>query len=86
MSSPVLDAEYDDLDWLSVNSSAVEAVAYVPRFGRLYVRWHQQPGARYRTYRYHNVPPRVWDQIQTAGSVGEFVNRVVKRFGYDPVE
>ena len=86
MPSAVLRAEYDTLDWVPVDSSAVEAVAYAPRSGRLYVRWLPRPGARYTVYVYFDVPPSVWDGVRDAPSVGTYVNRVVKRFGYQFVE
>ena len=56
-----------------VQSSAIEAVAYDPRRGRLEVRWVGQQ----RVYRYHRVPAEVCEELVQAESKGAYVNEQI---------
>jgi hypothetical protein len=76
MPSPVLANEFNGLDWQRVASSNVSAVAYVPDFARLWVRFKEG------TYVYLDVPPSVYAQFLAAGSKGQFVHRVLKGHGF----
>jgi hypothetical protein len=75
---PTLKNEMFAVDWQSVASSNVAAVAYSPDFGRLWVRFHS--GA---VYAYHSVPESVFSGLVGAASVGRYLHLHVKgRFGY----
>lgn len=81
----VLRAEHDALDWVGVDSSNLEAVAFVPDFGRLWVRFKPNPGSRFRTYVYLKVPASVYAGLLAAPSKGQYHARHVKGvYGYTP--
>lgn len=60
---------------LPVESSAVESVGYDPRTRTLEIEY-----AGDRVYRYFDVPPRTYELLLHAESVGAFVNRRVKPY------
>ncbi len=56
--------------WVPVNSKAVEGVAWEDDV--LFVAF------RNATYAYFGVPLEVFDDLLDSGSVGQFVNKVIK--------
>ena len=75
---PALKSELFALEWQSVSSSNVAAVAYVRDFGRLHVRFHNGS-----SYAYLDVPESVYLGLVGASSVGRYLHLHVKnRFGY----
>ncbi len=56
-----------------VKSSVIASVGYDPDAQVLEVRFHSG-----RTYRYFDVPPRVYGQLVAADSVGAYFNTEVK--------
>ena len=80
---PALIEEMLRLDWTPVNSSNLEAVAYVPDFRRLYVSF--QNGS---VYSYLDVPESIYRNLIAAQSKGQFLDRHVKKamFGFVRVQ
>jgi hypothetical protein len=66
-----------DIEWLPVASSVLEAVAYRRR-----ALW-----ARFRTgevCRYRGVPPRIFQELLNADSIGGYFNRHIRNtFPFD---
>lgn len=60
---------------LRVESSAVESVGYDERTRTLEIQY-----AGDRVYRYLDVPPRTYELLLRADSIGAFVNRRVKPY------
>jgi len=58
---------------LSVESSAIESVGYDPRTRTLEVEF-----ASGSVYRYLGVPPREYETLRAAGSLGAYVNGRIK--------
>lgn len=63
-----LAARAQDLDWQTVDSSNVSAVAYDADFQRLYIQY--KGGS---TYVYEDIPSNVWQSLLSADSIGEFI-------------
>ena len=78
--SAVLRAEADSLDWVRVRSSNVEAAAYSPTFGRMFVRYKGG-----KTYAYDGVPRGVYEGLLAAPSKGQYVYYVLRAKGTDSV-
>jgi lysyl-tRNA synthetase class 2 len=70
------------LNWIKTqDSSHVESVAYEAETQDLYVEFNDGS-----MYRYKNVPESVWEELQSHGSKGRYVNIVLRRrFSYDRV-
>lgn len=79
--SRVLQAEFAELKWEYVRSTNVESIAYVPTFGRCWVRFLPKPGSKFTVYAYLGVTPAEWDGLRSAGSKGRYVDRVFKKGG-----
>jgi hypothetical protein len=58
-------------DWIPVDSTAISAVAY--NNGTLYIRWSEG-----NSYTYSPVPSHKFQQLMTADSIGDYVNREIK--------
>lgn len=67
-----------DLEWESVSSSNVAAVAYQIDFRRLWVRFVS--GA---VYAYEDVPEAVWEGFLSASSKGRYVYETIRNGGRD---
>ena len=80
---PVLEAEYETVPWVDVDSTNLQAVGYVAGL-RLWVRFKGTPGKRRGTvYAYDAVPERVYLELLNAPSKGEYLHENVKgRYGY----
>lgn len=76
---PTLKNEMFAVEWVSVASSNVAAVAYSGAdFQRLWVRFHSGS-----VYVYHSVPESVYAGLMAAGSKGGYLAKHVKgHFGY----
>ena len=58
-----------------IESSAIQAIGYNPDWQKLYILFHESG-----VYRYNNVPPTLFEQLQQAQSVGKFYNQKIKAF------
>lgn len=77
MAFPVLAAQADSLDWITITgSSDVAAIGYAADFGRVFTRFLD--GTRYA---WEVVPVSVWEQYKTAPSKGKFVYDVLRGAG-----
>lgn len=71
-----------------VISSQVHSVGYDPTTYELRIRFHGRgkphplpgSGVTDSTYHYLNVTPTMWNEIRSAQSVGQYVNRAIKKF------
>jgi hypothetical protein len=78
-------------DWQIVESSNVNAVAYVEDFGYLFVEFKAQKNRPAALYVYYKVPRSVYDGFLSAASKGRYVYDVIRSqgtdsfFGYDRV-
>lgn len=67
MASAVLEHELETLEWVGVDSSNLDAVAYAPDFGRLWVRF--KAGT---VYVFPKIPPDVYAALLSAPSKGGY--------------
>ena len=58
-----------------IESSAIKAIGYNPDSQKLYILFHESG-----VYRYNNVPPTLFEQLQQAQSVGKFYNQRIKAY------
>jgi hypothetical protein len=58
------------------------AAGYDPVTQRLLVEW----GDGGTPYYYYDVPPQVWDSFQNADSPGKFINAVLNKYNYGPID
>lgn len=65
---------------IPVDSSVIAAVGYDDGARRLRLEYRSG-----RTYDYLDVPPEVYEELMSGGSMGEYVNGVIKP-NYDCVE
>jgi hypothetical protein len=65
------------MDYVSVSSSSVAAVGYESETSTLGVRFLD--GSEYH---YFGVPEGIFAGLQSAGSVGSYINQYVKKAGY----
>lgn len=65
------------MDYVPVSSSTVSAVGYDEESNTLGVRF--QNGSEYH---YFGVPRDVFDGIQSASSVGRYLDQAIKKAGY----
>jgi hypothetical protein len=69
------------MDWVSVESSALAAAAYVRRAQLLYLEFRS--GA---IYRYFDIPFVLYDEFLAADSKGRFFSRHIRdRFAFEQV-
>lgn len=61
------------MDKERVKSSVIASVGYDPEAEVLEVQFHSR-----RTYRYFGVPPRVYQELLEADSIGGYFNTVIK--------
>lgn len=78
MANPVIAAYLRDLDWVSVQSTNVRRVGYLPDFRYLFVEF--KGGA---TYLYEQVDAGVWEGLKAAPSKGQYVFYVLRNKGKD---
>lgn len=80
MASAVLTAEFNALDWVPVDSTNLEYVAYAAGVGRLWVWFRRKPGssAKHSVYAYDHVPRAVYDALLAAPSKGTYFARAIK--------
>jgi len=84
--SRVLQEEVRTVRMVRVESSNVEEVGYVDGIGRLWVRFHWKPGAKFTLYAFDHVPRSVYEGFFTAPSKGVYFHRAVKdRYQFRPV-
>jgi hypothetical protein len=67
-------------DYVSVSSTVIEAISYDAETMALNVRLHS--GAEYQ---YLSVPPDVYEEFLSAGSVGRYFDMAIKKPGYQYV-
>lgn len=73
------------IERLSVESSNIVSMGYDAESQQLEVEF------RSGIYRYGNVPPETWDELQEAPSKGSFIARVIRpgfeaaKLAYDPM-
>jgi len=60
-------------EWIEVESSNIEAIAYVPETDGLLVRFSSGS-----VYSYSDVPAEVFEDFKDAGSKGKFLNEQIK--------
>jgi hypothetical protein len=85
MASRLLQHELRGLDWIDVDSSNLEQVAFVPSFGRLWIAFGG-PGKPRTVYVYFDVPQDVYDGLLAASSKGSYhAARIKNRFGYERI-
>ena len=58
-----------------IESSAIQAIGYNPDSQKLYILFHESG-----VYRFDNVPPTLFEQLQQAQSVGKFYNQRIKAY------
>ncbi len=58
------------------------AAGYDPVTQRLYIEW----GDGRTPYYYYDVPPQIWDAFTQANSPGKFINAVLNRYNYGPID
>jgi hypothetical protein len=81
VASPVLAAEYEQVEMFPVDSSNLAAVGYAESSGRLYVSFKNGTA-----YAYFDVPLSVFGQLMQAASKGGFLAKAVKgKYGYTQV-
>ena len=56
-----------------IESSAIQAIGYNPDSQKLYILFHESG-----VYRYNNVPPTLFEELQHAQSVGKFFSQYIK--------
>ena len=56
-----------------IESSAINAIGYNPDSQKLYILFHESG-----VYRYNNVPPTLFEQLQQAQSFGKFYNQYIR--------
>lgn len=78
--SRVLQEEMKYLEWVRVESSNLEEVAYVDGLGALWVRFHRKLGSKtsYSVYRYDYVPRSVYESLLSAASHGSYFAKHIK--------
>jgi KTSC domain len=65
------------MNYVSVSSSNIAAVAYEPETSTLGIRFHH--GGEYH---YLGVPEEIFVGLQSASSVGSYFDQYVKKAGY----
>lgn len=68
------------VNWISVDSSAISHVAY--EGGEIYVVWKHEGGSYVYAYR---ASEDVFNALMAADSIGQYANRVVKKYPSRPV-
>ena len=69
------------MDRVSVNSSNVDSVGYNPDSLTLEIEFNSGD-----IYQYYDVPEYIYDELISAGSVGQYLNQNVKNnYSYDQV-
>jgi hypothetical protein len=82
-------AESQTLDWTPVTSSNLGQVAFSAASdgpeaaGRLYVEFKARPRRPATLWVYHAVPAAVYRGLLAAASKGAYLDRLVKKAGYD---
>lgn len=68
------------MDWITVDSSMIEAIAYDKDDFSLGIRFASNGSE----YRYHNVPEYVFNNLKNASSVGKFfISEIKERFHHN---
>lgn len=57
-----------------VESSSIRSIGYDAQAAELWIEFHSSPDP----YVYFEVPPEVYDELEEAGSKGEYVNLMIK--------
>jgi hypothetical protein len=71
-----------DLEWIDLDSTAVESAAFDPELEAIHVRF--KDGGMYR---YDQCPPHVWDEFTAPGqSAGKYVNETLRYKPYQKLD